>query len=750
MLKESSFILSFAEIDKADLRQIGVKGVALAELTQAGCPVPKGFILCSNAYFSFIRENKLDLPIKNLLSTAHFERPDSLTQIYSHIKKLILKAGLAEELIKEILYAYQRLGGIFHDALVDVYSSPTAEKEFRTHPIKPEIIGSAVKGEANLILKIKETWASLFTPEVLFHQRQKNILDHQNSIAVIIQKTINSESSGMTFTIDPVTNDNTKIIIEAVYGQIKMLKTGKIIPDRYEINKKDFSLLNKNISSQKILLKRAGPVTKEIKINSFIDNKQKITQNKILELAVLGKKLEKYYYFPQEIEWTIEKNKIYIIKTRNITTMRRKETEDVNPSAKLQLLLKGSPGSYGITTGPVKIIHHSKDIYDVKPGDILVSNQTNRDYLFGIKKAAAVITDHGGRASHAAITSRDLGIPAVVGTTGATHVLKDGMIITVNGATGEIYKGALSRGEHFRTATRIYANLDQPGLAARIAQKDIDGIGLFRAETILADIGIHPKKLLKEGKENIYINRLSQQISTICKEFAPRPVIYRASDFKTTEYIKLSAGADFESTESNPLLGYHGAFRHIHDSEAFKLEIEAVKNVRQEVGCKNLWMMIPFCRTIKELDEIKRIIILSGLHRSSTFKLWMSAETASNVILLDKFIEAGIDGVSIGLDNLTMNLLGIDRDNNYMSHAFDSKDAAVLWALEKIIKTCHKYNIPSSIYGNTSSFSSDLIKTLVEWGISSISVEPEIIEKIREKIFNIEKNLIKNKHYGKN
>ncbi len=732
---------------------VGGEGVKLSEMVGAGFAIPKGFILSSNAYFAFLRENKLADKIHDLLSTVNYERPDSVMQISAHIKKLIMHGSMSEELVKEIFFAYRKLSGIFRDASVAVYFSPTSEEiTSSAHSGRPSRNDMYCKGEANLILRIREGWASFFEPRAIIYRHERKLGHFHDGMAVVVQKMVESDRSGVIFTVDPVVDDKTKIIIEAIYGLGELIVT----PDRYEVNKADLEIINKVVAKQKVLLKKAGHISKQVRIAAHMAGKQKLTQNQILDLAVLGKKLENYYYFPQEIEWAIEKNRIYILRTRAIERSIRiasssllAMTGGLVPSGKMQLVLKGSPASPGLATGQVRIVHSFKDIEKIHNGDILVTAQTNRDYLSGIRKAGAVVTDHGGRASHAAIVSRDLGITAVVGTQTGTNMLRNGMIVTVNGRTGEIYKGTSVGSEYFKTATRVYVSLSSHGIASKVAAENVDGVGLLRGEAMMFDMGVHPKKLLREDRGEIYTNRLSVRLGFYCREFAARPVVYCLSDFKANEYRELEGGVDFERIEANPVLGYRGSFRHIQDLEVFKLEIEAIKMARQ-MGHKNLWMMVPFCRTVKELEEIKRIMTVSGIHRSSGFKLWMTIEVPSNVILLDKFIEAGIDGVSIGLDNLTTLILGIDRANSEVSRAFDSRDPAVLWAIERTIKTCHKHGISCSIFGQSISMFPDLLEKLVEWGISSVTVGPEVIESTRRNIFGIEKRVIEKKHYGKN
>lgn len=737
MLRKGSYILWLDEVDKTDGGLAGDKGAGLSEMVQAGFPVDKAFIVSSYAYFAFIRENKLFDKIHNLLYTAHFGRPDSLMQISDHIRRLIVHGRMTEEMVKEIFFAYRKLSGIFGDAWVAVRTSPT-EQELAFLGSEESYLN--VRGEANLILKIKEGWASLFEPKIIIYAHEKKMDLFRYGMAMIVQKMIEPDRSGIIYTVDPVTNDKKKIVIEAIYGLSELLYKGRAVPDRYEINKTDLEIVNKNVGIQIHLLKKAGNVIKKVDVPSSKAGKQKLSQNKILDLALLGKRLERHYYFPQEIEWAIEKNKIYIVKAKAFSAIN-KNTGNPNISEKLQLILKAIPASPGIATGKVKIVTNDKDIDESAKGDILVAGKIH-DFKRAAKKAVAIILDHGGRASHNSIVAREAGIPAVAGAEEAGKMLRNGMIVTVNGGLGEIYKGGVGKQSHFRTATRIYEDIGGNIYSSNAGQKNSDGAGLLRAEFLMANMKAHPKKFVRNGKGEVYSQKLAEQIGYFCEAFTGRPVVYRACDFSTSDFRKLEGGEDFESIEVNPILGFRGAYRYIYDPEIFNLEVEAIKIARNKMGHNNLWMMIPFCRTVKELIEVKRILSVAGLHRGGNFKLWMSAEVPASVVLIDKFIEAGIDGVSIGLSGLTMLLLATDPENSEVAAEYDERNEAVLRVLENAIKACHKHRISSSIYGGSISRYPDLLEKMVQWGISSVTVAPDSAESTRDKIFEIERRLV--------
>ncbi|MBI5044335.1 MAG: phosphoenolpyruvate synthase [Candidatus Levybacteria bacterium] len=753
MPKDNSLILWFEDVGKEDIPRVGGKGANLGEMTSAGFPVPPGFIVTAQAYFKFLKENNLTEKINHLLGTINFDKPESLQQVSHHIKKLIMGERMSDELVHEIFAAYTKLSGRLNDTLVAVRSSATAEDLPNASFAGQQETFLNIKGESVLVHKVKEAWASLFEPRAIFYRHEQKFDHFRVGIAIVVQKMIESEKSGIMFTLDPVTNDKSKVVIEAIYGLGEMIVQGEVTPDHYEVDKSDAKIIKKQIATQTVKLVKVKDGNKEVKVDKKDGTKQKISDNLILNLALLGKKLEKHYYFPQDVEWAITGNTIYIVQTRPITTLSTEKAVDTSEQTKhLSVLVTGAPASPGLASGPVKIISTVKDLSKMLPGDVMVAPQTNPDFVPGMKKAIAIVTDKGGRTSHAAIVSRELGIPAVVGTEQATKILTNASVVTVNGTTGEVFKGGITKSnltqqqaipsDRIKTATHVYVNLAQPDLAEKVAAQHVDGIGLLRAEFIMANIGTHPKKLIHDGKKEVFIHALSDALEKFCKAFYPRPVVYRASDFKTNEYRGLIGGKSFEPIEPNPMLGYRGAFRYMHDPEVFKLELEAIKIVREKMNLKNLSLMIPFVRTVHELTEVKKILLKNGLTRSASFKLWMMVEIPSNVILLDKFIEAGIDGISIGSNDLTMLLLGTDRDNSEVAQEFDEQNEAVLWALERIIKTAHKYRITSSICGQAPSLYPELVEKLVSWGITSVSVSPDAIENVRKTIARVEKKLI--------
>lgn len=744
-------VVWFNEVGKEDVSLVGGKGANLGEMTTAGFPVPPGFIITAHAYFDFLKENNLEKKIRHLLANVDNDDPKSLERVSESIKKEIKNGEISQELKLKIYSYYKQLSDLGKDALVAVRSSATAEDLPNASFAGQQETFLNVRGDTNLIIKLKDCWASLFDARAIFY-RHENKFDHfKVGIAVPVQKMVESEKSGVMFTIDPVSNDRSKVIIESVYGLGEMIVQGEVHPDHYEVSKDNDKIINKEISSQDVMLKKVGEINKEVKVPLFSKKKQKITDSQIIELYKLGRKLEKHYYFPQDSEWAIEGSKVYLVQTRPITTLNpKKETEKRFKIEYGPLLFKGDGASPGIISGYVRILKSAKENSLLESGEILVATQTNPDYVPAMKKAVAIITDQGGRTSHAAIVSRELGIPAVVGTEKATTTLKTGDLVTVNGQTGEIFKGGSptvtlqtsspTDEPIIKTATKVYMNLAEPELAAKSSLRHADGVGLLRAEFMMAGIGKHPKKMIRDGKKKEFIEDLSNGLTQFCESFSPRPVVYRASDFKTNEYRNLVGGKEFEPVEPNPMLGYRGAFRYIHDPEVFALELAAIKKVRETY--KNLWLMIPFVRTPKELEEVRKLISKSGLSRSETFKLWMMVEIPSNVILMEDFVKQGIDGISIGSNDLTMLILGTDRDNSEVASEFNERNPAVLWALEKVIKTAGKLGITSSICGQAASYP-EILDVAIKSGVTSVSVAPDLVGPVRQMIAEKEEHFFK-------
>ena len=766
-------IVWFEEVGKNDVGLVGGKGANLGEMVNASLPIPYGFIITAQAYFDFIEKAGIQNKIMSLLSKLNYENSHELQQASKHIGEIIIASELPKDLVKEIINFYDNLEikenkyfknngsllkvgiskikSLYRTPLVAVRSSATAEDLPTASFAGQQDTYLNVKGEAYLLKKVKECYASLFTQRAIYYRHEQKFDHSKVGLAVVVQKMIESEKSGVAFSIDPVTNDKNKIVIEAIFGLGEYIVQGKVTPDHYEVDKRSLVITKKEIGKQDVKFVKSNISNKEVKLGKN-GSVVKLTDQEILKVALLVRDIENYYYFPQDIEWAIKGDRTYIIQARPITTTHTKT--DSTDYIRLHLLLSGSPASPGIGVGVVKIIMSPKEIGKIKPGDVLVAPQTNPDYVPAMKKAAAIVTEKGGRTSHAAIVSRELGIPAVVGAEGATRILKEGMVITVNGLSGEIFKGKTMSSrispitsitlKKLHTATNIYTNLAQPDEVQRVAKMHVDGIGLLRAEFVIAEIGVHPKQFIKEGKQEVFINRLSRELMKFVAPFSPRPVIYRATDFKTNEYRNLRGGKEFEPHEENPMLGFRGAYRYIANPDVFEMELKAIKKI-WEKGYRNLHLMIPFVRVPWELIKIRQMVEKSGLLSYPEFKLWIMVEVPSCALNLEEFIKIGIDGVSIGTNDLTMMLLGVDRDSEEVSGVYDERTPVVLNVLDYIVKTCQKFGITCSMCGQAPSDYPEIAERMVRAGITSLSVTPDVIERTRQVVFDVEKKIYKEK-----
>jgi pyruvate,water dikinase len=550
------------------------------------------------------------------------------------------------------------------------------------------------------------------------------------------------------------------------------------------------------------MLTKVGEKNIKATIKKDFQSMQKLTDAQVQELARIGRNIEQHYGWPQDIEWATEGGKMYIVQSRPITTLKKEVTDKfsqvglpggkkeestvassasvesaapvqaiAHPAAptdlpgatstvsKATVLLKGLPASPGFSTNRVRVLLNLDDIFKMKSGEILVTVMTTPDFVPAMRKASAIITDAGGLTSHAAIVSRELGVPAVIGTGNATKRLQDGMIVTVDATKGIVYEGKVDISELAKpgaafggtgesvlvTATKVYVNVAEPDVAEKVAKLAVDGVGLLRAEFMVANMGVHPRKMFEDGKEQEFIDTLAEGLSRIAGAFFPRPVVYRATDFKTNEYRNLKGGDKYEPQEENPMIGYRGAMRYIREPELFAMELKAIKKVREDMGLKNLWLMIPFVRRTEQISAIKRLMEAEGLRRTKDFKLWIMVEVPSSVFMIEEMCEEGIDGVSIGSNDLTQLILGVDRDNASIASEFDERSTAVMRAMQHVIKTCRKYGVTASICGQAPSVYPELTEKLVEFGTTSVSVNPDAIDKTRRIVASAEQKVLLDK-----
>jgi pyruvate,water dikinase len=743
MKRQTRVVAWFDEITKDDIPLVGGKGANLGEMVHAQIPVPPGFVVTADTYFRFLEVSGAIPEIRRLLAKLDVNDTKQLQNVSRRIKEMITSAPIPGDMVSEIKKAYRKLG----EGLVAVRSSATAEDLPEASFAGQQSTFLNIQGEDKVISAVQNCWASLFEPRAIFYREQNKFAHFHVGIAVPVQRMVQSEASGVLFTVEPVSSDKTKIIIEAIYGLGEAIVSGEVTPDLYVLDKETLKILDKKIRKQEWQLSRdsegspdALQTSIKMPVTASMQEKQKLADQDIIALAKIGKMIENLYKSPQDVEWAKQDAHLYIVQTRPVTTIKEREVTEVHSKIEVEPLFTGIAASPGIASGTVRIVPEPSQIDKVETGDVLVAEMTTPDFVPAMKRAVAIITDRGGRTAHAAIVSRELGIPCVVGTEVATKVLKNKQVITVDGSTGRVYEGrtsvekkttpAVISGERIKTHTKLYVNLANPEMAEEVAKRDVDGLGLLRAEFMITDsIKYHPRYMLHEGRGAQFVAGLTRGISIFAKAFHPRPVVYRTTDFKTNEYRNLQGGEKYEEPEENPMLGYRGCSRYTRETEVLRLEVEAIKNVCQQYD--NLYVMIPFVRFIDEMTRIKRFLVAEGLYQFPNFKLWMMVEVPSNVLLIEKFIDTGIDGVSIGSNDLTQLILGIDRDNPKLAEQFDERNEAVLQAIEKVVRVSREKGITCSICGQGPSVYPELTESLVKWGITSVSVTPDMIDTTR-------------------
>ncbi len=757
MVSVTRSILWFSEIGKEDLPEAGGKGANLGELTRAGIPVPPGFVVTAATYREFVRLNRLDDVIRRELGSLDVHDTPQLQARAAAVREAFLAAPMPADIAAAIAEAYRELGG----GPVAVRSSATAEDLPEASFAGQQSTFLNVVGEENVVRAVQACWASLFEARAIFY-RAENGFDHLKvSLAVPVQRMVQSEKSGVMFTVEPVSSDTSKVTIEAVWGLGEAIVSGEISPDFYLLDKSTLAVVSRQVTPQDRMLVRASsgngrhdsgnewvPVPPE-KVAA-----PKLSDAELVTLAGIGLKVEEHYGCPQDIEWAFADGQFFIVQSRPVTTLREASNEEAEEEPETApVLLRGQAASPGVAAGRVKIVHDPSEIHIVEQGDILVAEMTTPDFVPAMKRAAAIVTERGGRTAHAAIVSRELGIPCVVGAQHAMSVLKPGSLVTVDGSKGVVYEGRAERrlawaerqrskyaaAATLKTHTKLFVNLAEPELADVVAKRNVDGVGLLRAEFIVAQIGTHPRQFIEEGRPQEYTRQLAEGIAAFCKAFDPRPVVYRLTDFKTNEYANLRGGEKYEIQEENPMIGFRGASRYIREPDVFRLEVEAIKEVRRL--WKNLYVMVPFVRTPAELRQVKQLMAQFGLVHDDSFKLWMMVEVPSNVLVLDKFIDEGIDGISIGSNDLTQLVLGIDRDSELLADTFDERDEAVMTAMKMAITTARGRGLTVSICGQAPSVYPEVTERLVMWGATSVSVSPDMIDQTRQLIAEVEARL---------
>ncbi|MCK4265441.1 phosphoenolpyruvate synthase [Candidatus Babeliales bacterium] len=781
------YIKWFEDLRIEDVPLVGGKNASLGEminaLTSKGILIPSGFATTADAYWLHLRENNLEDLIKNDLLKVDKKNVETLKEIGARIRKVIIDAPFPKKLSDEIVEAYKEIKERYKNSTFAVRSSATAEDLPEASFAGQQETFLNIRDEKNLLIACKKALASLFTDRAISY-RIDHGFDHMKvALSVGVQQMVRSDkaSSGVIFTLDTETGFKNVVLINSSYGIGESVVAGLVNPDEFYVHKETLKkgfrpMLKKHMGAKKTKIIYSDDNEKPTKTVDVSEQEQKqfsLNDDEILKLAKQALMIEEYYsekkdqWTPMDVEWAKDgiDGKLYIVQARPETVhSRKKETvlEEYILQEKGEVIIKGKAIGRKISSGIARVIETARDMHQLKEGEILVTDMTDPDWEPIMKHAAGIVTNRGGRTCHAAIVSREIGIPAIVGTSNATSLIKTGEEVTIdcsNGEGGFIYKGQMKfevkktvLKEIPKISTKIMMNVANPDEAFGFALLPNDGVGLARLEFIINNsVYVHPMALVHpervedkdvlakiedltfgyEDKKEFFIDKLAQETGTIAAAFYPKPVIVRFSDFKSNEYKKLLGGEFFEPEESNPMIGFRGASRYYHEKyeEAFALECLAMKKIREEMGLDNVKLMIPFVRTVEEAKTVIQEMAKYGLKQGENgLSVIMMCELPSNVILIEEFSKV-FDGFSIGSNDLTQTTLAIDRDSDLVAPLFDERNAAVKKMMEMAIKGANKCSRPIGICGQAPSDYPEIAKFLIDCGIDSISLNPDTVLK---------------------
>jgi pyruvate,water dikinase len=748
-------VVRLDEVSAADVARVGGKGANLGELIRAGFPVPPGFVVTADAYLAAMETAGIRRELAEAARAAGRLAPDELAGRARELAGRVRAAGVPEALRDPILAAYHDLGP---GVRVAVRSSATMEDTAGTSFAGMHETFTNVTGDDELLGRIVDCWASVFGARVIAYRAAQGVTE-EPAIAVVVQRMVDADRSGVMFSADPATGDVGRVVIEAALGLGEVVVGGQVTPDTYVVAKEPLRILSVHVGDQEVAIRR-GPdgVERREVLEEAERHRRVLNDEEVLALARLAVRVEQHYGAPQDIEFAVSGDEVFLTQSRPITTLGSAVATSAT-AAGAEPVLTGLGAAPGRVAGVARVVRTLEEGRALEPGEVLVAPLTAPDWVPVMRRAAALVTDGGGITCHAAIVSRELGVPCVVGTRNATTVLRSGQVVTVDGSTGEVFPGDLvgrapeppvqvaaapageaPGGEVL--GTRLYVNLAIPEHAERVAARAVDGVGLLRAEFLFTDAlgGEHPRRLLAQGRTGELVERVAAGIGRITRAFQPRPVVYRTIDFRSNEFRQLAGGDGFEPVEANPMIGYRGCYRYVREPDLFEVELEILARVREETP--NLVVMIPFVRTRWELEACLELIERSTLGRQRGLKRWVMAEVPSVVYRIPEYAALGIDGISIGSNDLTQLLLGVDRDSEICAELFDESDDAVLAAIRDIVTEARRAGITSSLCGQAPSTNPAFAEHLVRFGITSVSVNPDAVDAARRTIAAAERRVV--------
>ena len=753
------YVKKFEDISKNDIGIAGGKGANLGELTQAGIPVPPGFVVTAETYQKFMEATGIFQTVMDILSKTDINDTKELQTAADEIKNIIKSAPMPEDISTYIIEAYNALSQTIgvDEADVAIRSSATAEDLPDASFAGQQDTFLHVKGSDDVIEYVRQCWASLFEARAIFY-REENDFDHSKVlIAVVVQQMVDADKAGVMFTVNPSTGENIALI-EGSWGLGESVVSGTVTPDNYVVNKEDNKILNVTISDKKTMFANdANGTSKEVPVPEEKRKERVLSDEELVDLTEMGKRVQAHYEEPMDTEWAMENGKLFLLQARPITTLdgTTPEEDDDDESADLNVLIKGLGASPGIASGPVTVIMGVDELDKVKEGDVMVTTMTTPDMVPAMRRASGIVTDEGGVTCHAAIISRELGIPCVVGTANGTSTLKENTNVTADGKKGLVYEGIIKQStkdetndtpqavaqEALLTVTEVKANVSMPEAAPKAFATGADGVGLLRTEHMMLAAGVHPGKFIDEGREDELVNILVENIIKVADVFYPKPVWYRTLDSPTDEFKTLDGGEN-EPDEPNPMLGWRGIRRELEQVGILKAEFKAIKKLHDQ-GYTNIGIMIPLANHPDELRQAKEICESVGLIPHKDIDFGMMVEIPAAAVLIDEFIKVGLDFVSLGTNDLTQYTLAVDRNNEFVAKNYNEQHPAVMKLVERTIKACVENGVKCSICGQAGS-KPEVVEKLVEMGITSVSANTDAIPDVRRTVAIAEKKLILN------